>query len=135
MYLPNYTYYDFFYLKFINQRKMFEYIFFPRNCCWSELSNFKMLCQCNVLMNILRSKYNGGHIDGINSRYPALCKKKKNCLDKKYINSKNLSILSLLNKHRTTGLIRSLSQVCGATSSTDWLLCCLFCSLYSIWNV
>lgn len=45
--------------------------------------------------------------------------KKKNCLDKKYINSKNLSILSLLDKHRTTGLIRSLSQVCGATSSTD----------------
>lgn len=30
-------------------------------------------CQCNVQMNILRSKYNGGHIDGINSRYPALC--------------------------------------------------------------
>lgn len=69
-------------------------------------------------MNILRSKYNGGHIDGINSRYPALCTFVYR-LDKKYINSKNLSILSLLDKHRTTGLIRSLSQVCGATSSTD----------------
>lgn len=51
--------------------------------------------------------------------YTRLCADVKNCLDKKYINSKNLSILSLLDKHRTTGLIRSLSQVCGATSSTD----------------
>lgn len=51
--------------------------------------------------------------------YARLCADVKNCLDKKYVNSKNLSILSLLDKHRTTGLIRSLSQVCGATSSTD----------------
>lgn len=47
------------------------------------------------------------------------CTYVKNCLDKKYKNSKNLSNLSLLNKHRTTGLIRPLSQVCGVTSSTD----------------